>query len=97
MPMPTHTTIAARSEQPSIDEALARLRAQLDDIDTDLIELITRRRALSRAIQQRRVAAGGPRIQQGREQQILTRYRDQLGPEGSRLALAVLELCRGRA
>lgn len=93
MPMPTDLTLP----RPAEPAELATRRAELDRIDAELLELIARRRALSRTIQQLRVAAGGPRIQHSRERQILARYRDALGPEGSRLALAVLELCRGRA
>ena len=99
MPMPTHVTLPRPAEPSgSADEAmLTTHRAELDRLDAQLIDLIAQRRVVSKTIQQLRVAAGGPRIQHGRERQILTRYRDALGAEGSKLALAVLELCRGRA
>jgi chorismate mutase len=72
-------------------------RTLIDAIDGELLSLLARRREVSAQIQQLRVAAGGPRIQHGRERAILGHYRDALGPEGSKLALTVLELCRGRA
>lgn len=99
MPMPTHLSVPRPTEpEPNLDDAsLALHRAELDRLDAELIDLIAQRRVVSRTIQQLRVASGGPRIQHGRERQILARYRDALGPEGSKLALAVLELCRGRA
>ncbi|MDQ1688587.1 MAG: chorismate mutase [Frankiaceae bacterium] len=101
--IPTHTTIPTHSAIPrpsptdGLDVVLAGLRAELDALDDELVDLMRRRRDASREIQQLRVASGGPRIQHGRERVVLGRYRDALGPEGGRLALAILELCRGRA
>jgi chorismate mutase len=40
------------------------------------------------------MAAGGPRIVYNREIDVLARYRE-LGPEGRRLAMALLNLGRG--
>lgn len=95
MTMPTHP--GAPHPTASYDAALAPHRAELDRLDAALLDLIAQRRVVSRTIQQVRVAAGGARIQHARERQVLGRYRDALGPEGSKLALVVLELCRGRA
>lgn len=99
MPMPTHLSVPRPTDPaPSLDDAsLALHRAELDRLDAELIDLIAQRSVVSRSIQQLRVAGGGPRIQHARERQILARYREALGPEGSKLALAILELCRGRA
>jgi chorismate mutase len=94
MPMPTHTSIPRQADaEPELDS----YRAHLDALDQELLAIVARRREVSRQIQQLRVAAGGPRIQHSRERAILARYRDALGPDGSKLALTVLELCRGRA
>jgi chorismate mutase len=40
------------------------------------------------------MAAGGPRIVYNREIDVLARYRE-LGPEGRRLAMALLNMGRG--
>jgi chorismate mutase len=71
-------------------------RAQLDAIDEQIRELVRARQQVSHQVQQLRRAAGGPRIEHSRENEILARYSDALGRPGVTLALAVLELCRGQ-
>jgi chorismate mutase len=70
-------------------------RAHLDAIDEQIRALVLARRAVSHQVQQLRRAAGGPRIEHSRENEILARYSAALGRPGVSLALAVLELCRG--
>jgi chorismate mutase len=70
-------------------------RARLDVVDEQIRELVRARRQISSQVQQLRRAAGGPRIEHARENEILARYGDALGRPGVTLALAVLELCRG--
>ena len=97
MPMPTHLSIPHQPDALVVaDDELARLRHDIDAVDDQLIALLARRTEISQEIQHRRMNAGGPRIQHGRERQVLARYRDGLGAEGSKVALALLELCRGR-
>jgi chorismate mutase len=76
----------------SVDEG----RLRLDEIDEQIRELVRARQEVSRQVQQLRRAAGGPRIEHARENEILTRYGDALGRPGVSLALAVLEICRGQ-
>lgn len=71
-------------------------RARLDAIDEQIRELVQTRRRVSQQVQQLRRAAGGPRIEHSRENEILNRYSEALGRPGVSLALAVLELCRGQ-
>ena len=71
-------------------------RAQLDAIDEQIRSLVLQRRQVSQQVQQLRRAAGGPRIEHSRENEILARYSAALGRPGVSLALAVLELCRGQ-
>jgi len=71
-------------------------RAQLDAIDEQIRALVLTRRQVSQQVQQLRRAAGGPRIEHSRENEILARYSAALGRPGVSLALAVLELCRGQ-
>jgi chorismate mutase len=71
-------------------------RAQLDAIDEQIRDLVRARQQVSRQVQQLRRAAGGPRIEHSRENEILARYSAALGRPGVSLALAVLELCRGQ-
>ena len=71
-------------------------RARLDAIDEQIRELVQNRRRISQQVQQLRRAAGGPRIEHSRENEILNRYSEALGRPGVSLALAVLELCRGQ-
>ena len=71
-------------------------RARLDELDAQLIELVEQRRHLSRRVQQLRIDAGGSRVEHSRENAILRRYSEALGDGGVEIALAVLDLCRGR-
>lgn len=75
----------------SIDEG----RQAIDDIDATLRRLVASRREVSRQIQERRATEGGPRIQHGRENEIIAAWSDELGPRGVDIALAILTLCRG--
>ncbi|MEX5631480.1 chorismate mutase [Parafrankia sp. FMc2] len=75
----------------SIDEG----RHLIDDIDARLRALVSTRQELSRQVQALRAEAGGPRVQHGRENAIISSWADELGPRGAEIALAVLTLCRG--
>ncbi len=43
-----------------------------------------------------RVAAGGTRLVLAREQEILARFREALGADGTQLALLILRAGRGK-
>jgi len=76
-------------------ELIPLLRTQIDALDAGIARLIAERARLSGRIQSARIAAGGVRIELGRERRILEAYRDALGDEGTNLGTAVLRLCRG--
>ncbi|MGH3431968.1 MAG: chorismate mutase [Thermocrispum sp.] len=71
------------------------MRIEIDQLDADILRLVKRRVEVAKTIGAARMAAGGPRIVYNREMDVLARYRD-LGPEGRQLALALLNLGRGR-
>lgn len=71
-------------------------RAQIDDLDARILALITERVNAAAGIQAARIADGGRRLDLKRETEIIARYRTALGRPGVTVALAVLELCRGR-
>ncbi|MCW2573296.1 MAG: chorismate mutase [Frankiales bacterium] len=70
-------------------------RRQIDEIDAQLISLITERSRLSACVQQARLAGGGSRISHSREVDVVKRWRSALGGVGGQLALSLLELGRG--
>lgn len=80
----------------SPDEVIAATRARIDDVDRRIIALITERVALSQEVQRTRIAAGGRRVQLTREMEVISRYREALDKPGREVAMALLELCRGR-
>ena len=99
--LPTANTIAA-TIAPAKPEAEAPAgvlggRERIDAIDTELIELIRRRVAVSAEIQAARIADGGRRLDLSRETEIIGRYKRSLGRPGTAVAMALLELGRGRA
>lgn len=88
---------AATSEQASdqpADTEIGKLREEIDWLDAEILRLVKRRVEVSRTIGAARMAAGGPRIVYNREMDVLARYRE-LGAEGRKLAMALLNLGRG--
>ncbi|HVQ90701.1 MAG TPA: chorismate mutase [Mycobacteriales bacterium] len=94
------TTSLGGAPAPSLGSAgdtslIPLLRTQIDAIDAGIARLIAERARLSSRIQTARIAAGGVRVELGRERRILEGYRTSLGDEGPALATAILRLCRG--
>lgn len=75
---------------------IAGARGRIDDLDRRIIELVEERMAVSAEVQRARIASGGRRLSLNREMEIITRYREALGKPGTTVAMALLELCRGR-
>lgn len=71
-------------------------RARIDAIDAELARLAHERSEASRQVQQARQALGGPRVVHARENEVVDRWRRELGRPGVTIALALLELGRGR-
>lgn len=71
------------------------LRARIDAIDAEIIRLWLERAATSREVGSARLAFGGTRITLARELEILRRFRDALGADGTQLALLILRAGRG--
>lgn len=78
------------------DEVIAEARGRIDDLDRRIIALIGERVAASHEVQRTRIAAGGRRVQLSREMDVIARYREALDKPGTEVAMALLELCRGR-
>jgi len=76
-------------------DLIPSLRTQIDDLDAQIITLVTQRAQLSAQVQQQRIAGGGLRLELGRERDILATYSTALGESGTALADAVLRTCRG--
>lgn len=87
----TETSPTATPGEQDIDS----LRKEIDWLDAEILRLVKRRAEVSRTIGAARMAAGGPRIVYNREMDVLARY-GELGPEGRQVAMALLNLGRGR-
>jgi chorismate mutase len=72
-------------------------RARIDALDAQIAQLVLRRNEVSRRIQAARLAEGGRRVDLRRETEIIGRYTAALGRPGTTIAMALLELGRGRA
>ncbi len=95
--MNTATAPAGTVVEPADASArIGELRTQIDDCDAAIIELVQRRLAVSQEIGELRRAAGGTRLSLAREQQVLTRFRSALGPDGAALGMMLLRQGRGR-
>lgn len=85
----------ADDAEPVPTDDIGKLRDEIDTLDTEILRLIKRRIEVSKTIGAARMAAGGTRIVYNREMDVLARYHE-LGPEGKQLAMALLNLGRGR-
>lgn len=104
MPSTTPSTTPAAGDDTDKDRSgpqaaapeteISELRTEIDWLDAEILRLVKRRIEVSKTIGAARMAAGGPRIVYNREIDVLARYRE-LGPEGRRLAMALLNLGRG--
>src|SRR5215207_2632883 len=75
--------------------AISGMRARIDEIDAMLIALWQERAAISQQVGKTRVASGGTRLVLSREREIMDRFRAELGPDGTQLALLILRAGRG--
>jgi chorismate mutase len=83
------------NEEKTADAEITELRKEIDWLDAEIVRLVKRRAEVSQMVGAARMAAGGPRIVVNREMDVLARYRD-LGTEGRKIAMALLELGRGK-
>jgi len=75
--------------------AIQQMRVRIDEIDQALIDLWQERAGLSQQVGKTRLASGGTRLVLSREREILDRFRDALGADGTQLALLILRAGRG--
>ena len=91
------STVTASPAHAVADPAarIGELRSSIDACDAEIIELVQRRLAISQEIGAIRAASGGTRLSLAREQQVLSRFRAALGPDGTQIALMILRAGRG--
>ena len=87
---------ATGAHTPQAAAAIGGARERIDALDDRIIGLIQERMAVSAVIQRERIGSGGRRVNLSRENEILGHWSSALGKPGTTLALALLELCRGR-
>ncbi|GAA2620910.1 chorismate mutase [Paractinoplanes durhamensis] len=78
----------------SADEIRAK-RERIDEIDQAIIDLWLERASLSQEVGKTRMASGGTRLVLSREREIVERFREALGPDGTQIALMILRAGRG--
>ena len=77
-------------------ERIDTLRSEIDACDAQIIELVQRRLSISQEIGALRTASGGMRLSLSREQRVLARFQEALGPDGATLGMMLLRQGRGR-
>lgn len=87
---------AATLTQAETDDAIGKLRVEIDDLDAALVRLVTRRIEVSKEVGRLRMAAGGTRLALAREQAVVARFSAELGETGTSLAMLLLRAGRGR-
>ncbi len=81
-------------EAMAADEIRA-MRERIDEIDQAIIDLWLERARLSQQVGKTRMASGGTRLVLSREREIVERFREALGADGTQLALLILRAGRG--
>jgi chorismate mutase len=80
---------------PEAAESILAMRERIDEIDSALIALWQERASLSQRVGATRIASGGTRLVLSREREIVDRFRNALGADGTQLALLILRAGRG--
>ncbi|BBH66104.1 hypothetical protein ACTI_27890 [Actinoplanes sp. OR16] len=75
--------------------AIRAKRERIDEIDQAIIDLWLERASLSQEVGKTRMASGGTRLVLAREREIVERFRNALGPDGTQVALLLLRSGRG--
>lgn len=81
--------------EPAASGRISQLRRRIDEIDGQIIALWQERAAASKEVGATRIASGGTRLVLSREREIMERYRQGIGPDGTQVALLVLRAGRG--
>jgi chorismate mutase len=71
------------------------MRERIDEIDQAIIDLWLERARLSQQVGKTRMASGGTRLVLSREREIVERFREALGADGTQVALMILRAGRG--
>jgi len=71
------------------------IRERIDEIDQQIIDLWLERARLSQQVGRTRMASGGTRLVLSREREIVERFREALGADGTQVALMILRAGRG--
>lgn len=88
---------SASPDGPDSPNGVLTGRERIDALDAEIADLVQRRIEVSREIQAARISDGGRRVDLRRETEIIARYSAALGRPGTAIAMALLELGRGRA
>lgn len=74
------------------ERELQRLRAEIALLDSQIVDIVRRRTELERRTRLVRVRAGAPRVVHTGEIDVIRYFHEQLGREGSTLAMVLLRL-----
>ena len=76
-------------------DEIKAMRERIDEIDQAIIDLWLERANLSQQVGRTRMASGGTRLVLSREREIVERFREALGADGTQVALMILRAGRG--
>ncbi|MCW2722566.1 MAG: chorismate mutase [Pseudonocardia sp.] len=76
------------------ENEIQALRAEINELDAEILRLVKRRSEVSQRVGRARMAAGGPRIVYNREMTVLKKFAE-LGADGHELGMILLRLGRG--
>ncbi|MFF5447656.1 chorismate mutase [Streptomyces sp. NPDC012888] len=77
-----------------VDGPVEQAHRKVAELDDAVMELVRRRTAAHAELVALRVRAGLPATELARENEVMRRYNEALGPSGTALALLLMELAR---
>jgi chorismate mutase len=83
------------TEEVMAADEIRATRERIDEIDQAIIDLWLERARLSQQVGRTRMASGGTRLVLSREREIVERFREALGADGTQVALMILRAGRG--
>ena len=81
--------------KPLAADEIRAMRERIDEIDQAIIDLWLERARLAQTVGRTRMASGGTRLVLSREREIVERFREALGADGTQVALMILRAGRG--
>lgn len=88
--------VSSGTNDPLSDAQIQEYRREINRLDRVILDAIKQRTEISKKVGESRMGSGGTRLVHTREVAIINQFQEELGPEGPKIAVALLTMGRGR-